>query len=76
MKGRGGVAESRVVRLLPRTGITRAVERPRRTRDAHAVTDQVRARDLEMIEQRGHIVGKVLEAEIALDVGRAPVALH
>jgi len=30
----------------------------------------------EMIEQRGHIVGEVFIAEIAFDVGRAPVGLH
>ena len=29
-----------------------------------------------MIEQRRHIVGEVCRADIAVDVGRAPVALH
>ena len=43
---------------------------------AHAVTDEVRAWDLEIIEHRSHIVGEVFIAEIAIDVGRAPVALH
>ena len=43
---------------------------------AQAVTDDVRAWDLEIIEQRGHIVGEVFIADIAFDVGRAPVALH
>ena len=32
--------------------------------------------DLQKIEQRGHIVGEVFVAEVAFDVGRAPVALH
>ncbi len=43
---------------------------------AHAVTDEVRAGDLEVIEQRGHIVGEVFKTEIAINVSRAPVALH
>jgi hypothetical protein len=33
-------------------------------------------RDLEVIEQRRHIVGEVFAADVAFDVGRAPVALH
>ena len=43
---------------------------------AEAVTDDVRTRDLEMIEQRGNIVGKIFSRNIAIDVGRSPVALH
>src|SRR5207302_8670454 len=33
---------------------------------AHAIADEVRPRDLEVIEQRRHIVGKVLAADVAL----------
>ena len=43
---------------------------------AHAVADEVRLGDLEVIEQRRHIVGKVLAADVAFDVRRAAVALH
>ena len=43
---------------------------------AHAVTDQVGAGDLEMIEQRRHIVGEVCRAHIAVDIGCAPMALE
>src|SRR6266508_1071166 len=43
---------------------------------AHAVADEVRFGDLEMIEQRRHIVGEVFLADVAFDVRRAPVALH
>src|SRR6185369_4829570 len=43
---------------------------------AQAVTHDVRAWDLEIIEQPCHIVGEVLEREIALDVGSTPVTLH
>ena len=43
---------------------------------AQAVADDIRAWDLEVVEQRGHVVGEVVIAEIAFDVGRAPVALH
>ena len=43
---------------------------------AHAVADDVRLFDLQEIEQRGDVVGEVRVAEVALDVGRATVALH
>ena len=43
---------------------------------AHAVADEVRLRDLEVIKQRGHIVGKILAADVAFDVRRAAMALH
>ena len=43
---------------------------------AQAVTDDIRAWDLEIIEQPGHIVGEVFVSNIAFDVGRTPVALH
>jgi hypothetical protein len=43
---------------------------------AHAVPDEIRAWDVEVIEQCSHIVGEVFIAEIAIDVSRAPVALH
>src|SRR5712691_1485906 len=43
---------------------------------AHAVTDEVRAWDLEVIEQRRHIVGEVFVGDVAWDVRRAPMALQ
>ena len=43
---------------------------------AKAVTDDVRAWDLEVIEHPGHIVGEVFIGKIAFDVGCTPVALH
>src|SRR5690606_7216 len=43
---------------------------------AEAVTDDVRAFDLQMIEQRGSIVGKILKRNVAVDVGRPAVSLH
>src|SRR5215204_6926184 len=43
---------------------------------AQAVTDDIRAWDLEIIEQPGHIIGKVFISNIAFDVGRTPVTLH
>ena len=43
---------------------------------AHAVTDEVRAWDFEVIEQRRHIVGEVFGGDVAWDVRRAPMALQ
>ena len=43
---------------------------------AQAVADDIRARDLEVVEQPGHIVGEILVSYIAFDVGRTPVTLH
>jgi len=43
---------------------------------AHAVTDEVRAWDFEVIEQRRHIVGEIFVGDVACDVRRAPMALH
>jgi hypothetical protein len=43
---------------------------------AQAVTDDVRARNLEVIQQPGNIVCEVFICKIAFDVGRSPVALH
>lgn len=49
---------------------------PHRHASAHAVAEEVRLRDLEVIKQRDHIVGKILAADVAVDVRRAAVALH
>src|SRR5438105_1084701 len=43
---------------------------------AHAIADEVRPRDLELLEQRRHIVGEVFVGDVAWDVRRASVALH
>src|SRR5947209_672583 len=43
---------------------------------AHAVADEVRPRDIELLEQRRHIVGEVFVGDVAFGVRRAPVALH
>jgi hypothetical protein len=43
---------------------------------AQAVTNEVRAGDFEVIEQRSHIVGDVFVTEFAIDVGGSPVPLH
>ena len=43
---------------------------------AEAVAEDIRAWDLQVVEQRGHIVGQVVVREIAARVGRTPVALH
>ena len=43
---------------------------------SQAVTHDVRARDLEIVEQPGNIVRQVFRGYIAFDVGRTPVALH
>src|SRR5437660_1440976 len=43
---------------------------------AHAVADEIRPRDIELPEQRRHIVGEVFVGDVAWDVRRAPVALH
>jgi len=42
---------------------------------AHAVADKVRSRDLEIIEQCGHVVGEVFVGDISWDVRRAAVTL-
>ena len=43
---------------------------------AHAVTEQIGPRNLEVVEHRGNVVGEVCVTEVAVDVGRASVALH
>src|SRR5205807_1454361 len=43
---------------------------------AHAVADEIRPRDIELLEQRRHIVGEVFVGDVAFAVRRAPVALH
>jgi hypothetical protein len=42
---------------------------------AHAVTEQIGLLDFEVIEHRVTVVGEVFITEIAVDVGRASVAL-
>src|SRR5437868_7788320 len=69
-----------VVGSSPTRGVSGLKSNPRICRCwfslAHAVTDEVRAGDFEVIEQRSHIVGEVLVSEISFDFGRAPVDLH
>jgi hypothetical protein len=66
--GRNADNLSRLFRMADRT--------LHRDSAAEAVTDDIRPWDLEIIEQLGHIVGKVFERQIAFDVGRTPVTLH
>ena len=67
-RGRNDDRLSHFVRMADRT--------LHRHASAHAVADEVRSRDLEMIEQRGHVVGEVFVGDIAWDVRRAAVTLH
>src|SRR5688572_2050475 len=43
---------------------------------AHAVTEQIGLRDLQVIEQCGNVVGEAFITEIAIDVARSSMALH
>jgi len=43
---------------------------------AEAVADDIRAWDLEVVEQRGHIVGEVIVGEVTARVSRAAMTLH
>lgn len=66
----GGLKNCISARCCLRSCIARA------TPSGHAVTDEVRAWDSKVIEQRRHIVGEVFGDDFAIDVGRAPMALH